>query len=427
MKKLRLAGIGCGARVQLYMKLATSMPNYYEVTAAADPVRERVEKIAELAANPQFRTFDSADALLAEDKLADVVMIGTQDNYHFEPCKKALEKGYDILLEKPIATSMEEIVELHNISTKLNRKVAVCYVLRYTPFYQKIKEIIESGALGRLISVNASEGVGLWHMAHSFVRGHWSKTKESSPMIVSKCCHDTDILTWLIGSDCKLVASFGSLSFFNESNAPKNAPDRCTDGCPIGSSCIYNAKLYADKHRAPWLGQIYDNFESATKKEIIQWLKESPWGRCVYHCDNTAVDHQVLAMAFKNGVTATFTMTAFETGRHLEIYGTKAVLKADDNNKSFDANVTVVDHNTSDISKFNITTSKEGYEAHNGGDQGLIESLYDQMSNGNNMRSSLSSSLQSHLIAFAAEHARQTGQTINLDEFYSRINPNPPR
>ncbi|MHC4221458.1 MAG: Gfo/Idh/MocA family protein, partial [Planctomycetota bacterium] len=294
MKKIRLAAIGCGNRTQIYMKMASGMPERYEIVAAADLRPGRVENVRQLSGNPSFRSFDSDKAILAEPKLADIMIIGTQDEYHYEPCREALKKGYDILLEKPIATTAAKILELEQLADKLNRKVMICYVLRYTSFYMKVKEIVDSGILGDIVTINASEGLDPWHQAHSFVRGHWAVVEKSSPMIAAKCCHDIDMLLWLVGKRSVKVSSFGSCYYFNQEHAPEGAPLRCTDGCPVEKDCIYNAKLYASTRRDPWLGVIYDNAEKADQQEIFDWLGECPWGRCVFRSDNTAVDHQVL-------------------------------------------------------------------------------------------------------------------------------------
>jgi predicted dehydrogenase len=146
-------------------------------------------------------------------------------------------------------------------------------------------------------------------------------------MILSKCCHDTDIVHWLVGRPCQRIASFGSLEFFRPERAPTGAPARCTDGCPVGDTCPYNARRYTTDKRFPWLPMVFDRAQEASTDEILAWLRTSPWGRCVYRCDNDAVDRQVLAMEFEGGVTGTFTMTAFEQGRHVEVYGTRGVLK----------------------------------------------------------------------------------------------------
>jgi predicted dehydrogenase len=432
MKKITLAAAGCGARTQQYLSIAAQLPEQYEIVAAADPKPQRVNFIKNLSRNSNFKRFEDYSELLDCDKLADVLVIGTQDEAHFEPCKKGLLKGYNILLEKPIATSLNQIIELESIAKTLKRKVLICHVLRYTFFYQKIKEIIDSGTLGRIISLNAVEGVIPWHQAHSFVRGHWSVTQKSSPMIVAKCCHDMDLIYWLLDSPCLRLSSFGDLTFFNEQNAPQNAPLRCTDKCPEASNCPFNASLYAGLHREPWLAQIYDNYKDASKEEIIHWLKFSPWGRCVFRCNNNAVDHQVIIMEFDNSATATFTMTAFENGRHLEIYGTHATLKAHmtseiDTMKTLYSDIKVTYHNTGKTETFPVkAASHENLDEefsynHGGGDVGLMVALYDQMSkNCGSMDSELSKSVHSHVMAFAAEEARITGETVDIQEFYNK-------
>ena len=201
-KRLSLAGIGCGSRTRTYMELAMERKDRYRIAAAADPVKERAEAVRDFAPEEErasVRLFPDAESLLAQPRLADVAIIGTQDDYHYVPCKKALELGYNVLLEKPIAKTLKEALELRDLAKRLDRRVAVCHVLRYTQFYRTLKKIIDSGEIGDIVTFNANEGVGAWHFAHSFVRGHWGNSKTSTPMIVAKCCHDMDILYWLMG------------------------------------------------------------------------------------------------------------------------------------------------------------------------------------------------------------------------------------
>ncbi len=423
MKRLKLAGIGCGGRTQTYLGLAAQMPEYYEVAAAADPIAGRVEKVRGLSRNPDFRGFDSDKAILAADKLADVMIIGTQDAYHVTPCLAAMQKGYDILLEKPIAANLADVIRVEQEARRLGRKVLVCHVLRYTPFYQKVKEIADSGMLGEIVSLNAAEGVGAWHQTHSYVRGHWSVAEKASPMIIAKCCHDMDILSWLAGEKCAAVSSFGRLSYFTEKNAPEGAPARCTDGCPAARACPYNAVLYATRHRS-WLPFVYDEAGGASLEDIRQWLSRSPWGRCVYRCGNTAVDHQVVNLSFAGGSTATFTMTAFESGRNIDIYGTQARLHGGDfykHNAGFE--IIVTEHASGAVSRFDAgRPAGGGYAGHGGGDGGLVAALYHEMMKDDpaQMRSSLALSVESHVMGFAAEEARLTGRVIHLEEFRRR-------
>jgi predicted dehydrogenase len=419
MKPLRLACIGCGARAQTYTQLAARRPDRFQIVAGADPVPERIEKIRRVSGHADFRGFPNAEALLAAGKLADLMIVATQDNHHFDHCRGALSLGYDVLLEKPIATRVDQVLAIERLARQVNRRVMVCFVLRFAAFYRKVKEIIDSGALGELVSIQANEGVGPWHQAHSFVRGHWAVVGKSSPMILSKCCHDADIVHWLAGRRCRRIASFGALEFFRAERAPAGAPARCTDGCPVGETCPYNAIRYTTDQRSPWLGMVYDRAQEAGVEEITAWLRTSPWGRCVYHCDNDAVDRQVLAMDFEGGLTGTFTMTAFATGRHLEICGTRGVLKGGESYRQhFGTHLVLLPHEGEPV-RYTVQAEDGGYELHGGGDAGLVNALYDEMTKppGASLEAGLDSTVHSHLIAFAAEEARLTGRAITLEEF----------
>ena len=397
-KPLKLACIGCGARAQTYTALAARHPERYEVVVGADPVPARVEKVRALSCRADFRGFPDAEALLAPGKLADVAIVATQDNDHYRCCTGALRAGYHVLLEKPIATRVEQVLEIERLARQMDRRVLVCFVLRFAAFYRKAKAIIDSGALGDIVSIQASEGVMPWHQAHAFVRGHWSVVGKSSPMILSKCCHDMDIVHWLAGRRCKRIAS-------------------CTDGCPVGETCPYNAMRYAGDMRSPWLAMVYDRAQEATVDEVTAWLRTSPWGRCVYRCDNDAVDRQVLALEFEGGLTGTFTMTAFENGRHLEVYGTRGVLKGGETyRRHFGTHLAFIPHE-GEVVRYTVQAEDGGYELHGGGDPGLVDALYDEMTRppGAPLAAALDSTVHSHLIAFAAEQARLTGRTVNIE------------
>ena len=413
---LKLACIGCGARAQTYTQLATRHPDRLQVVAGADPVPERVEKIRRTSGYAEFRGFPSAEAILAAGKLADVMIVATQDNFHFEHCKGALGLGYDVVLEKPIATRVEQVLEIERLAKQAGRRALVCFVLRFAAFYRKVKEIIDSGTLGELVSIQANEGVNPWHQAHSFVRGHWSVVGQSSPMILSKCCHDVDIVHWLAGRRCTRIASFGTLEFFRPERAPAGVPARCTDGCPVGDTCPYNALRYTSDMRFPWLPMVYDRAQDASAAEITVWLRTSPWGRCVYRCDNDAVDRQVLAAEFEGGITATFTMTAFATGRHIEVCGTQGVLKGGESYRQhFGAHLILLPHEGKPV-RYTVQAEDGGYELHGGGDAGLVHAIYDEMTKppGVPLEAGIESTVHSHLIAFAAEEARLTGRVVGL-------------
>jgi len=413
---LVIAGIGCGGRTRTYLSLASRQPEKFRIAGAADLVPSRLDLLEKECGYPTgFRRFGSDQELLAEEKFADVVIIGTQDADHARHSLAAMERGYDLVLEKPVATTVDDVRQIHEAAIRLGRKVLVCHVLRYTPFYRKAREIVASGVLGDLVSIHATEGVDPWHQAHSYVRGHWAVTERSSPMLIAKSCHDIDIILWLMNDQCRRVSSFGSLKYFTPHQAPPGATLRCTDGCPQAGSCFYDAHRYLTDKRQ-WLAYVFDAAKTASDGDIRKWLAASPWGRCVYHCDNDAVDRQVVAMEFARGGTAVLNMTAFSSGRDLEIFGTRGVLRGGEALKSETGFDFVLQPHGGTPERFRVDVPEGGYEGHGGGDSGFVDALYHEMQSQSPdaMTTSLSTSVESHYIGFAAEDSRLSGRTINL-------------
>jgi len=414
MPPLQIAILGCGSRGRTYAGIAASFGDRYRITAATDPVAARRDAVANLVPSHGIRTFSSAEDFFAAGRLADVLIIATQDADHFGHASTALHTGYDILLEKPAAETLERCEALDHLARSLDRRIGLCFVLRYTPFYSTIKTLLASGRLGRIISIRASEGVEPFHQAHSFVRGHWSKSADSTPMIVAKCSHDADLLCWLAGSAPARTSSFGGLEWFRPANAPSHAPPRCTDGCPAAPQCPYDAHRYlGDKRR--WLGMVMDGSDTADDAAVLDFLKSSPWGRCVYHCDNDAVDHQVLATEMLNGVSATLTMTAFDHGRTIEIHGTRASLRGGSPFQEAGApELWLRDHESGKIGAVEIlqagTPGASGYAGHGGGDWGLMDAL-DRMFRGPDRLPPGLDGLAGHSLAFLAEKSR-IGQSV---------------
>ena len=394
------------------------MPSLYQIVAGADPRPGRVQKIKEISNNPAFLSFSSDKDFFKQPKISDICIIGTQDAHHLEPASRALDLGYDLLLEKPISTNLRGIKELLDKSNALGRKIMVCHVLRYAPFYQEIKRIVDSGIIGEIVTIDAREGVDAWHQAHSYVRGSWANTKEATPMLIAKSCHDMDILSWLANRPCEKVASFGSLSHFRESNAPKGAPNRCLEGCPVGDTCEYNSELYLGKHRS-WLF-VKDGGAESSDEDVQDWLMHSDYGKCVYRCNNDAVDHQVVAMSFKDGLTATFTMTAFDHGRNITLCGTKGILRGGEfTKKQFGSDIIINTHHTQKSFTINVEKKEGGYDSHMGADSGLVEAMHTEfLKPAEEMLTGIHASIESHKIGFAAEEARNTQRVISLDDFF---------
>lgn len=420
MRRLSLAFCGGGSRARTYASIAAGLTDRFALVAAADPVPERVAAIRDLpGAAPGFRSYASAEAMFAAGKPADVVVVATQDAQHRAHAIQAMELGCDLLLEKPIAHRLEDTLAVRAAARRLGRRVVVCHVLRHTPFYSRVHALLRDGAIGEIVSANFIEGVQPWHQAHSFVRGHWSVEARSSPMILAKSCHDMDLLAWLIDRPCEAVSSHGALTQFTAARAPAGAPARCTDGCPAAATCLYDAHRYARTEGRRWLGMVFDRAKEADEAEIFAWLRSSPWGRCVYRCDNDVVDHQVIAARFAGQVTATFTMTAFDEGRHLEIFGTGGVLRGGAFvKKQLGCDLVLTRHGWDQpAEQIVVETPAVGYAGHGGGDFGLMNALHADLTCADPaaMRTSLEVSVQSHLMAFAAEESRKTGRTVTLE------------
>lgn len=412
MKQFTVAIIGLGGRgLHTYARYQDKFPERMKIVAIADIVPEKVRYAGERYAVPEEYRFDSAESLLARERLADVLIIATQDRQHHAHAMAALEKGYDILLEKPVAVTMEDCIDIRDAAIKSNRMVAICHVLEYTAFYRKIKEIIKSGAIGEPVSVNAIENVGYWHQAHSFVRGNWRNDQIESPMILQKCCHDFDILCWLLDKRCISVSSLGSLKYFKEANAPEGSAERCVD-CKYVHSCPYSAvKIYLDgkeigyrNGNADWPCNIL--VENPDEEKLLESMKSGPYGKCVFRCDNNVVDHQIVNMEMEDEVTVSLTMTGFTAYnfRQLKIMGTLGDIVADQKENL----VTVTPFGGESV-VYDITTLTDDLSGHGGGDNRLMSEMFDALESGGNVSSGIAGAIASHLIAFAAEESRKAG------------------
>lgn len=422
-QKLRMAVIGCGARGKdVYADKQKKFPDRMEVVAAVDIDKDKLTEMQEKYGVPKENCYTDADEFFSKPKMADVACISTLDTLHYDQAIKAMKAGYHLLLEKPISPDFKECVEIEKVAKKYNRLVVVCHVLRYTPFYRKVKECVESGVVGDIVSVQAIEAVSYWHQAHSFVRGNWRNKSETSPMILQKCCHDFDILLWLCGKKCKKVSSFGDLHWFKECNAPEGATKRCLDGCPHTETCPYYApRYYISQLRGGnkgWPINVINSYP--TEENIVEALKTGPYGRCVYHCDNDVVDHQVVNLQLEDGATIDFTMCAFtkDSYRKLRIMGTMGEIEGD-----MEKNMIWVKPFVGDVIEIDVCTLSDDFSGHGGGDTGMIRELIELIMEGKTEGSAISTvsqSLASHYVAFAAEESRmKDGMQIDIDEFVS--------
>jgi len=420
MKPIQTALIGAGGRgIGTFGGFALRNPNEIQFIAVAEPDPGRRTHFARLHNIPAERQFSSWEDILDRPKLCEALIIATMDRLHHAPTIKALDSGYDILLEKPMSNVPLECQQMAQKAQANHRLLMICHVLRYTPFFASIKQILDAGLIGEVVSVQHNENVGYYHQAHSFTRGNWRNSQLSSPMILAKCCHDMDILAWLIGKRCQKISSFGGLHLFKPENAPAGAPARCTDGCPVERQCPYSAiRIYIDEH-TDWSDFIRPVMNPA---EESKWeaLREGPYGRCVYHCDNDVVDHQVVNMEFEGGITVAFTMCGFtaDISRSLKIMGTTGELRAHMENNEIEVRDFVT------LNRQVIHTAT-GF-GHGGGDDGLLHTFARMVRSTDPTErlqslTSASASLQSHLMAFAAEQSRLEKRVVDLNEFEHQV------
>jgi predicted dehydrogenase len=459
-KPIKAILFGAGARgAEAYGPYALAHPDQIQFIAVAEPRDSRRDAFAEQHGIPENQRFQTWQNALENDIVADAIINCTQDQMHAESSIPALRAGYDMLLEKPISNSLEDAIRIVQTAEQNDRYLQICHVLRFTDFFNTIKNLLDENRLGQVTTISHRENLSSWHMAHSFVRGNWRNEALSSPMILAKCCHDLDLLVWFTEEEPTRLSSFGSLRHFKPDNAPPGAPDRCTDGCPVESTCPFFAPaIYVDlspfkyalsQSRNPLLkiagtlsiknpgtvravSRIIPALQELTEYKgwprsvlsdnpgnenaLMDALREGPYGRCVYHCDNDVVDHQVVSMEFPSGITASLTMNghSHEEGRTLRIDGSQASLLAKFSfHHSF---IEIHDHRSMKVDVINFPSNVEQV-GHGGGDYGIMRDFIENLQHNKNTGISARESLESHFMAFAAEHSRLTQTIVDLPKF----------
>lgn len=415
---------GFGDRGSTYASMQKLFPDKMKIVAVADLNPDKVEKARKLYDIPEENCFASGEEMLEHEKLADVMVISTMDRQHVDHAIPALRKGYNIMMEKPISPDLDKCREILDVAKDCPGKIIVCHVLRYTTFYNTLKDIISSGKIGDVVSICANENVGYWHQAHSFVRGNWRNSKETSPMILQKSCHDMDILTWLLGKKCVSVSSFGSTKHFNKECAPEGSTPYCMGGCKVKDECVFDAeKIYVTSpvtgiqhHAGNWITSVLsvENTVESTYKAI----ENGQYGRCVYHCDNDVVDHQQTNLLMDDGSTISFTMCAFTNNcyREFKAMGTLGEIQAD-----MKSNIIRVRQFGKEEEIIDVGALATDLKGHGGGDSGIVSDFLDMLINeteATERTTTLEHSMESHFIALAAEESRLNGgKVIDLDTF----------
>jgi len=393
-----------------------------------DPVR--LSQFRKLFGVPEEALFSSADDFFAKPRQSELLVIATHDTSHYSLAIKALEAGYDLILEKPAALKVEELLELEALADSLGRIVIVSHVLRYHRMWQLIKRTIDEGKLGKIMTISHHENIGHYHYAHSYARGSWRRKETSGPLVLTKSSHDIDLLYYLVGSKVKRVASFGSLSYFHGGNAPEGRGERC-ENCAVSKACRYEGERMYTSY-----GGFYPLFtkNEYTRKAVREGLRSTEYGRCIYAMDNDVVDHQSSILEFENGVSATFNLNAFTRRMHrfIKIMCEYGEITADERTveistfelqplfRGFISNMLQLDRRITKRIKLYKPWDLSKYFGHGGADRRFVRSVFESYRQEKESLTPIAQSVHSHIVALALEEARVTGETIVIDEFVER-------
>ena len=411
--------VGAGNRGRgIFGQYALNNPHRAKFVGVVEPDADRRAEFAKAHAIPAAMQFTSVSDLFAKhpEKVADALIIATIENVRAEPIRLGMAAGYAVLCEKPLGLSASETVAVTDAAKEHGGLFMVCHQMRYTPLYRTLKRLVASGDYGRVVNIEHTENLDFEHMAHSYVRGFFNNDA-LTPMILAKSCHDMDLLLYLTEKTPVRLASFGSLFHFKPENAPEGAPDFCLDGCPAANSCPYDVRRAyfrpdTDAAYLRQMGVIRD------RDHLLELLKTSRFGRCVYRCDNNVVDHQVCVIEFDGGVTASFTMAGHNgiERRRTRIQLTDAEIELDSSRKT-------IEIRRFSTGEHEILTPPSGGGTHGGGDRLIMENFVDAIMTGRaefNL-TSVAESLDSHLMAFAAEASRLNGQSVVLADFERNV------
>ena len=451
-----LSGVVVGAGDRGYDAYATLLldePELGSIVAVADPDEGRRRRFARRYSLSPDACHRGWAELFDGPRLADYAIVATGDAHHVEPTLAALDAGYHVLLEKPMALDEADCVRIVEAAERAGRVVAVCHVYRYSHLFARLHDVIASGRLGEVVSIQLAENVAFWHYAHSYVRGH---TRRSAvPWLLQKSCHDLDLLTWLAGAPAREVSSFQRPTELTGANAPEGAPEHCIEGCPHAATCPYDAVatyrdlrpvlsdlamaerpvglgLAAQGLRAAWPKLMASNLPDAAKQRLEWWrwpvaavtddhspegldraLRSTRWGRCAWKVgDNDQPSAQTVSIRFHNDVVASFTLqsVSHRTMRTVRVNGTRG--SAWGELRALDGWLRVADHATGRVSRERIPTA---YDGHGGGERPMFRDVLDVFRSGREPSVSARASLESHRIAFAAMESASSGSTVRLD------------
>lgn len=408
-QQVRIAAIGLGNRTCKYLHYVKEHQDVAKLVAIVEPDKARLSVIRELFQLPEAVCFNDIESFFASEPQLDACIIGTPDNLHFDLTHRAMDRGWNVLLEKPMAQTADECRSIAKAAEEKGRLVSVCYVLRYHPYFIKMRELSRRPEMGRVLSVSHTEHVGNDRTAHTYVRGPWNVAEMDTTVFLSKCCHDVDFVLWLIGNDVRTVRSYGKENHFTPENAPEGAAPRCLE-CRHEKTCRYSAvDLYV--RRKDWIKGFVPTAGETHEDAVMRALKESRYGRCVYACPtNDVLDHQVVELEMHSGIHAEIAMKCptEEDNRVTRIEFENAVLEGDEEM------ITVTYKDGREPESYDFTWSK-GMAFHADADLHIVadfieKTLHDDV----NVRTASSEAVVSHIVCFMAEESRLSdGKLLN--------------
>lgn len=414
--------VGMGGRASIYSAVALTNPELLHVVGVVDVNPERVKQAQLMFDLPDAHCFTSVEELVSVPRLADAAINCTMDRLHVETSLPLLRHGYDLLLEKPYALNDEEGQRIISCARETGRKVMVCHVLRYTPFYRALRRVVALGTIGEVIHIHMTNQVGYQHESVSFVRGKYAREEIcGSGMLLSKCSHDLDIMSWLMGDNAPAtISSVGSVLQFKEEKAPAGAGTHCLNNCPLERECAYSARRLYIEHPMRWANNVWHDTHSspATDEEKEQILRrpDNPFSRCVYRCNINIVDHQSVLIHYRDGAIGTFSMNggASTPRRMVHITGTRGEIYGDFERERFHVRQIAPEapggytERTLDISDF-----QQG-DAHGGGDRSIVLDFVALLRGERTSPGcpTLEDSIVGHRMVFLAEKSRLAGGAV---------------
>ena len=407
---LKIAVIGAGVRgTSLARKIGTSrLPA--RIIAVAEPDEVKRSSFAEEFMLSEGSAFSGWDELTANSDTCDAAIIATLDNQHAGPALACLNRNWHILIEKPLADTLEDCLKIVQLQKEKKKVVAVCHTLRFMQGYKKVKELLEMGAIGDLIHIEHMEAISNLRYAHNYVRGRWAQKKLNTFLLLHKCSHDIDFINWLFNEQCIRVSSFGSLKYFTSANAPEGSTHRCTDGCKITDTCPYSAlKLYINGQLEEWPARDISSVH--TSESHLEAVRNGPYGICVWHGDNDVVDHQVVIMEFEGGATATCTLTGYSAtnGRRVRLQGTKGEILFDEASETI-----TIKYFCGNRNKIIKLTPVKTYHPE---DQDIVNEWLASVISSTSVTVDAAEALRTHAVVFAAELSRKENRTVDMKLF----------